>query len=94
MQLWFIGPFQLKSTGPGTYFLDPPLRIAAVYPWFHISLFKPTWPQSTGQPMLKDDSSEAEAILQINKRVTHAKYKWMGFESSCSQWIKLPKLRK
>ena len=66
------------SIGPGTYCLDLPPSIAAVHPWFHTSLIKPAWPQPAGPPALEDDSYEVEAILRINKRVTHAIVKWIG----------------
>ena len=40
LQLWFIGPFQVMFTGPGTYFPAPPPSMAAVHPWFYTSLLK------------------------------------------------------
>ena len=80
------------STGPGTYFLDLALSMAAVHPWFHTSLLKPARPHSSGPPTLENDSYEVEAILQINKPGRLAKVKWMGSDYSHNQWIKLSKL--
>ena len=70
------------STGSTNHPLDLPLIMATVYPWFHISLLKPAGPQPFGPPALEDDSYEVETILQINKRGTHAKVKWIGNHSS------------
>ena len=72
--------------------LDFPPSMAAVHPWFHTSLLKPAGPQPAGPPVLEDDSYEVEAILQINKRGTYAKVKWMGYDSSHNQWIRLSEL--
>ena len=47
--------------------------MAAVHQWFYTSLLKPAGPQPSGPPAQEDDSYEVEAILQINKRGTHAK---------------------
>ena len=62
-------------TGPGTYHLDLLPSMAAIHPWFHTNLLKPAGPQPAGPPALEDDSYKVEAILQINKRGTHAKVK-------------------
>ena len=81
------------STGPDTYCLDLPLFTAAVHPWFHTNLLKLAGPQPAGPPALEDDSYEVEAILQINKRGTHAKVKQMGYDYSQNQWIQLSELK-
>ena len=70
----------MKSTGPGTYSLDLPPTMAAIHPWFYTSLINPAGPQLTGPAALEDNSSEFEAIIQPNKRGTHAKVKCMGFD--------------
>ena len=44
------------------------------------------------QPALADDSYEVETILQINKRGTHAKVEWVGYDSSYNQWIRFSEL--
>ena len=75
LQPWFLGPFCVISIGAGTYSLDLLPSMAAVHPWFHTSLLKPSGPQPAGPPALADDSYKVEAILQINKRGTHAKVK-------------------
>ena len=51
---------------PGTYCLDFPISIAAIYPWFYISLFKPIVSHSAGPPVLEDDFYEIEPILKTN----------------------------
>ena len=56
--------------------------MAVVHPWFYTSLFKPAGPRIAGPPALEDDSYLLKAILQISKRGTHAKVKWVGYESS------------
>ena len=82
------------SMGPGTYHLDLPPSMDAVHPWFCSSTFNLVGPYPAVQPALEDDSYEFEAILQIKQRETHAKVKWIGYESSFNQWIKLSKLIK
>ena len=67
--------------------------MAAVNPWFYTSLLKPGGPQSTMSLALADDSYEVEAILQINKCGTHAKVKWVGYDSSHNQSIQLSELQ-
>ena len=67
--------------------------MAAVHPWFYASLLKPAGPQPAGPPALEDNYYEVEAILQINKRGTHAKVKWMGYDSSHNQRIRLSELQ-
>ena len=81
------------STGPGTYCLGVPPNMPAVHPWFHTSLLKPAGSQTSGPPTLEDDSYKVEAILQINKRGTHAKVKWMGYDSLHNQWIWISELQ-
>ena len=81
------------STGICIYCLDIPTSMAAIDPWFHTSLFKPGRPQPAGPPALEDDSYKVEAILQINKHGTHAKLKWMGYDSSYNQWIQFSNLQ-
>ena len=85
MQPWFVGPFRDMFSGPGTYHLALPSNMAAVYPWFHTNLLKPSGPQPSGPPALEDDSYKVEAILQITKHGTHAKVKWAGYNSSHNQ---------
>ena len=93
LQPRFIGPFQVMSIGSGTYCLDPPPSMAAVYPWFHTSLFKPDVPHSDLPPALENDSYEVEDIFQINKHGTHSKVKCPGYNYYYSQWIKLSELK-
>ena len=76
-QPWFMGPFWVMFTGPGTYHLDLPPRMSAIHPWFYTSLLKPAGPQPAGPYVLEDNSYEDEAIFQINKHRIHAKVKWM-----------------
>ena len=92
LQLWFIAPFRVMSTRPGTYYLDLPPSLAAFYPWFHTSPFEPARPQPPRLPALVDNSYEVEAILQINKFRTHAKVAWVGYDSSQNQYIWLSDL--
>ena len=89
----FIRTFRVISTGPGTYNLDLPPSMVAVYPQFHSSLFKPAGPQPARLFALKDDSYEVEAIFQINKCIKYDKLKWICYDLSCNQWIKLLELR-
>ena len=56
--------------------------MAAIHLWFYTSLLKPAGPQPVGPPILEDDSFKVTAIIQINKRGTHAKVKWVGYDSS------------
>ena len=92
LQPWFLDPFRVMSIGPATYSLDLPLSMTAVQLWFHTSLFKPAGPKLAGPTALADDSHKVEAILKINKCETYAKVKWMGYDSSHNQWIRLSKL--
>ena len=69
-------------TGPCTYCLDPPPSMVTVHPWFYTNLFKPAGPHSAELSVLEYDSYEVKAILKISKRSTHAKVKWMGYDSS------------
>ena len=80
------------STGSGTYRLDIPPSMGAVYPWFYTILLKPAGLQPTGPPALEDDSYKVEAIFWIKKCGTNAKVKWMGYNSFQNQWIQLPKI--
>ena len=75
LQPWFMGPFRVMSTGPGTYFLDLLPRMATFRSWFHTSLLKPARPQPIGPPALEDNSYEVEVILKKNKRAIHDKVK-------------------
>ena len=59
--------------------------MAAIYPWFHISLIKPTGPQNDDPHALEDNSYKIDAILQINKRGTLAKVEWIGYDPLYSQ---------
>ena len=70
------------ATRSGIYHFNLLLSMATVYPWFHNSLFKPAGPQPAGPPTLEDNSYKAKAILQSNKCETHAKVKFMGYDSS------------
>ena len=79
--------------GAGFYCLDLPPSIAAVQPWFRNNFPKQGGPEPAGSPALKYDSYEVEAILQINKRGTHAKVKLMGYDSSQNQWFWLSELQ-
>ena len=80
--------FRVMSTRPGICHLDLLPSMAAIHPWFHISLLKPARTQPVGPTALKDyHSYEVEAILQINKYGTHSKVKWVGYDSSSNQWI-------
>ena len=88
---WFVGPFRVMSTGPGTFYLDFLPSMAAIQPWFHTSLVKPAGPQPVGPPSLEDDY-KVEAILQINKHEPHGKLNWMCYDSSHNQWIRLSEL--
>ena len=63
--------------------------MAVVYPWFHSSLFKPARLQPAESPALEDISYKIEAILRINKRITCAKVKWIGYDLYYNQCIKL-----
>ena len=92
LQPWFIGPYRVMSTWPGTYRLDLPPSITAVHPWFYISLLKPAGPQTAGPLALVDHSYEVEALLQINKCGIQTKVKWVGCDSSHNQYIQLSKL--
>ena len=92
LQQWFIGPFRMISKGPGTYHLDLQPSMDAIHPWFHTSFLKPAGPHSSRPLTLEDDSYKVKTILKINKRGTHAKEKWMGYNSSHNQWIKLAEL--
>ena len=67
-----MGPFQVMSKGLGTYHLDLPPRVAAVHPWFYTSIPTLARSRSAGPSALEDECYELEAILQINKRGTHA----------------------
>ena len=87
LQLCFVGPFRLLSTGPGSS-----TKYGCCSPWFYTSLLKPIGPQTSGPPALVDDYYEVEAILQINKRGTHAKVKLVGYDSSQNQWVRLSEL--
>ena len=43
--------------------------------------------------MLEDNSHEVKVIFQINKHGTHAKEKWIGYDLSYNQWIKLSNVK-
>ena len=90
--LWFVGPYQVISTRLGINCLDYPPSMAAACPWFYSNLFKPARPKPTGTPALKDDSYKVEAILQSNKHRIHTQVKWIGYDSSNNQWVKLSEL--
>ena len=82
LQPRFVGPFRVISTGPETYQLELPPSMATVHPWFHTSLLKPAGSQPTGPPAVEEDYYEVEAIIKLNKRGTHAKIKWLGYDDS------------
>ena len=77
------------STGPGTCHLDLLSIMAAVHPRFHTSFLKPTGPQPARPPALEDDYYKVETIFQFKKHGTHPKVKYIRYNSSCKQWIKL-----
>ena len=54
-----------------------------------IGIYKPS-----GLPTLEDNLHEVEVPFKLEKNGTHAKIKWIGSDSSHSQWIKLFKLWK
>ena len=93
LQKWFVGPFRVQSTGLGTFHLDLPPSMATGHLWFHTRLLKPAGPQPAGPTVLADDSYEVEAILQINKHEMHAKVKWLGYDSSHKQYIRISELK-
>ena len=70
-----MGPFQVMSTGPSTYYLELLPCIAAFHLWFHASPLKSIGPQPGRWPVMEDDSYEVEAILLINKHSIRAKVK-------------------
>ena len=92
LQPQFVGPFQETFSGPSTYCLDLLPSMAAFRAWFHTNPLKPARHQYAGPPALADDSFEVKAILQIEKHGTHAKVKWVGYDSSYNQWIWLCEL--
>ena len=77
--------FYVLSLGPGTYCLDFQPSMAALHPWFHTSLLKPTWSRPAGPPALEDDYYKVKVIIQINKHGTNAKVRWLGYDSYPNQ---------
>ena len=73
--------------------MNIPPSMAAIHPWFFNGLLKPAGPQPAGPPALEDEPYKIKAILQINKCGTHSKVKWICYDFSQIQWIKLFKLR-
>ena len=88
-----MGPFQVMSTGAGTYYLDLLLSIAAIHPWLQTSFLKLAGPQPARPSTLEDDSYKVEAILQINKYISHATVKWIGYNVLHNQGINIHELR-
>ena len=54
---------------------------------------KTSWASTCWVTCSADDSYEIEAILKINKRGTHAKVKWVGYNSSHNQCFQLSEIQ-